>query len=183
MKSVTIVYQSLLDWLEKGGFLVAMILTGLLFLNTANGIIVEQVTGSSLVWVEEINNLLFAWSIFVGAGVISRRGGHIGVDILYLGLRPKYRSVLHVVYAALALVVAAVMVIYGYQLAKFVGRSQTSLYLSINLFWYYLSVPVGGLLLGLFSLGAALPDPRKEAPRTGADRSASEPPQTHTSGD
>jgi len=140
-----------------------MALTGLLFLNTATGIIVDQVVGNSLIWVEEVNNLLFAWAVFVGAGIIARHGGHIGVELVYDMLGPRLKRALRILYTAMALTIVWVMVYYGIKMALFVGRYQTSLYLDINLFYYYLSVPVGGALMGLFSVGAALPDPRKPA--------------------
>ena len=60
----------------------------------------------------------------------------------------------------LALILVWVMVRYGAKLAVFVGKSQKSLYLDINLFYYYLAVPVAGVLLGLGSIGHILPDPR-----------------------
>ncbi|MEZ5714181.1 MAG: TRAP transporter small permease [Paracoccaceae bacterium] len=156
-------YQSVLDLLEKVCMGVAVILAGLLFLNTANGIVVDQVVGNSLVWIEEVNNLIFAWMIFIGAGVIARQGGHIGVQLVYDIVGPRLQAALRILYAVLALVIVWVMVFYGIKMANFVGRSQTSLYLDISLFYYYLSVPVGGALLGLFSIGAALPDTRTPA--------------------
>lgn len=163
MTTFLVGYQTFLDWLERGCMAIAMALTGLLFLNTATGIIVDQVVGNSLIWVEEINNLLFAWAVFVGAGIIARHGGHIGVELVYDMLGPRLKRALRILYTAMALIIVWVMVYYGIKMALFVGRYQTSLYLDINLFYYYLSVPVGGALMGLFSVGAALPDPRKPA--------------------
>ncbi|WP_243612488.1 TRAP transporter small permease [Shimia aestuarii] len=170
-------YQTFLDWLEKAAMALAMMLTALLFLNTANGIIVDQVVGNSLVWIEEVNNLLFAWAVFVGAGVVARHGGHIGVDMVYSVLGPRLQLLMRIGYLVLALIIVWVMVYYGVKMALFVGKYQTSLYLDINLFYYYLSVPVGGVLLGLFSIGATLPDPREptestsdEMPTAGVDQ-------------
>lgn len=163
MTTFLVGYQTFLDWLERGCMAIAMALTGLLFLNTATGIIVDQVVGNSLIWVEEVNNLLFAWAVFVGAGIIARHGGHIGVELVYDMLGPRLKRALRILYTAMALIIVWVMVYYGIKMALFVGRYQTSLYLDINLFYYYLSVPVGGALMGLFSVGAALPDPRKPA--------------------
>ena len=165
MNKFLIGYQTFLDWLERGSMAIAMTLTGLLFLNTATGIIVDQVVGNSLIWVEEVNNLLFAWAVFVGAGVIARHGGHIGVELVYDMLGPQLKRMLRIAYAVMALIIVWVMVFYGIKMALFVGQYQTSLYLDISLFYFYLSVPVGGALLGLFSVGAALPDPRKQAAR------------------
>lgn len=150
-------YQKFLDHVEKATFALAMVLTAGLFLVTSLGIITEQTTGSSLVWIEEMNNLLFTWIIFLGAGAIARRGGHIGVDLIHGYLGPRGIYALRVLYAALALVVVFVMVWYGHKMAMFVGRSQTSLYLDISLYYYYLSIPVGGAVFGLMTIGTILP--------------------------
>ena len=160
MKKLISGYQTFLDWLEKATMALAMIMAALMFLNTSTGIIVDQVVGNSLVWIEEVNILLFAWGVFVGAGVVARHGGHIGVDIIYSVLGPALQLVLRVGYLVLTLIVVWVMVYYGVKMALFVGQYQTSLYLNINLFYFYLSVPVGGVLMGLFSIGAMLADPR-----------------------
>ncbi len=157
-------YQLFLTYLERAMFAFAMSLAAALFLVNAAGIIVEQATGSSLVWVEEISNLLFAWLVFTGAGTIVRRGGHIGVDILHAYMGPRLMAAVNVIFMILSLIVVWVMVYYGYEMAKFVGRSQTSLYLDISLFYYYLSVPFGGVIFGLNAIGAALPGaPAKES--------------------
>ena len=68
MKKLISGYQTFLDWLEKATMALAMIMAALMFLNTSTGIIVDQVVGNSLVWIEEVNTLLFAWVVFVGAG-------------------------------------------------------------------------------------------------------------------
>lgn len=166
MKKLLIGYQTVADGVEKACMAVAIVLTGILFLISAYEIIINQLVGNSPVWVEEVSNLLFAWAIFIGAGVIARHGGHIGVELLYDMVGPFLQSALKVGYAVLTLVVVFVMVYFGWKMARFVGQYQTSLYLDISLFYYYLSVPVGGALLGLFSIAAALPDPRKQADLT-----------------
>ena len=166
MKKLLIGYQIAVDGLEKVCMAVAVVLTGLLFVITAYEIIANQLVGNSPVWVEEVSNLFFAWAVFIGAGVIARHGGHIGVEILYEMVGPVLQTVLRVAYAVLTLVVVFVMVYFGWKMALFVGQYQTSLYLDISLFYFYLSVPVGGLLLGLFSVAAALPDPREKADLT-----------------
>lgn len=157
MRRLAAQYQSFLDVLEKTTFALAMTLTAGLFLVTSTGILTEQATGNSLVWVEEVNNLLFAWIIFLGAGAIARRGGHIGVDLVHGFMGPRGMYALQVLYTALALVVVYVMVWYGHKMALFVGRSQTSLYLDISLYYYYLSIPAGGVVFGLMAIGTILP--------------------------
>jgi TRAP-type C4-dicarboxylate transport system permease small subunit len=58
--------------------------------------------------------------------------------------------------------VVVILIYFGGQLALFVGRFQKSVYLQISLFYFYLSVPVGALLIGLNSIGTVLPNPKQE---------------------
>src|SRR5947208_1950212 len=43
-------------------------------------------TDSSILWVEEASRYLMIWLTFVGAGLVLRYGGHIGIDTLQDGL-------------------------------------------------------------------------------------------------
>ena len=153
-------YQNFLDGLEKATYFVVILLLGLLLINTSLGIAFDLFIGYSLAWTEEINTLLFAWGSLLGAGVIARYGGHIGVDFLIGRFSPRHQYYFHLLHMLLALIIVWVMIYFGTKLAFFVGQSQRSLYLDINLRYYYLSVPVGGIILGLNSIGAVLPDPR-----------------------
>ena len=160
MKNFLITYQTFLDGLEKATYFVVILLMALLLLNTSLGIAFDLIIGYSLAWTEEVNTLLFAWVSLLGAGAITRYGGHIGVDTLIEQFRPEHQYYFHVLHMLLSLLIVWVMVYFGIKLAFFVGQSQKSLYLDINLLYYYLAVPVGGIVLGLNSIGAVLPDPR-----------------------
>lgn len=150
------IYGTFLDWLEKPVMFVAALCMGLALLNTALGILSDTVLGSSLAWNEEINTLFFCWTSFLGAGVVARYGGHIGVDTLIAYFPEKLRQAVTWLHTVLALVIVWVMFYYGTKLAFFVGKTQTSLYLDINLTLYYLAIPVGGVILGLNSIGYVL---------------------------
>ncbi len=165
MRVVLSAYQSFLDVLERATYFVTILLMGLLLFNTSLGMAFDTFGGYSLPWTEEVNTLLFAWCCLLGAGAIARVGGHIGVDTLLERLSPPIRYGLRVLHTLLALLLVWVMVFYGIKLAEFVGMSQKSLYLDINLIYYYMCVPVGGVILGLNCIGAVLPDPREASPR------------------
>jgi C4-dicarboxylate transporter DctQ subunit len=160
MKHFLSAYQNFLDGLEKATYFVVISLLGLLLLNTSLGIAFDLFIGYSLAWTEEINTLLFAWGSLLGAGAIARYGGHIGVDFLIERFSPRHQYYFRLLHTLLALIIVWVMIYFGTKLAFFVGHSQRSLYLDINLRYYYLSVPVSGIILGLNSIGAVLPDPR-----------------------
>jgi len=156
MKTFLDSYQLFLDVLEKAVFFIACMILAVLFLNNIADITANQTVGQSLLWSEEINTLLFSWVSFLGAGAIARHGGHIGVDMIYDRCGQKGQYYLRVLYMILALVVVYVMVYYGTKMALFVGKYQKSLYLDISLFYFYLPIPIGGVIFGLNSIGAVL---------------------------
>jgi TRAP-type C4-dicarboxylate transport system permease small subunit len=161
MQNYFLAYQAFLDRIEKTGIWVTSFLLALLLGNEILGIVCD-ILGHSIPWITEVSVCLFAWVVFLGAGLLSRRGGHISLDFLVERFPSSLQFGLRVVYAVLAIMVVVVLVYFGGQLALFVGRFQKSVYLQISLFYFYLSVPVGGLLIGLNSLGAILPNPKKE---------------------
>ena len=162
MHKLFISYHIFLDILEKVTYLVVIVLMGLLLLNTALGMFVDTFLDDSLPWTEEMNTLLLVWTALLGAGIIAREGGHIGVDTLIEHFPKRSLHWMRVFHLLLALLVVWVMVYYGAKLAEFVGRSQSSVYLDISLYYYYIAVPVSGVILGLSSIGYVLPDPRKQ---------------------
>jgi TRAP-type C4-dicarboxylate transport system permease small subunit len=154
-------YQAFLDRLEKAAIWATSFLLALLLGNETLGIGCDLL-GHSIPWITEVSVCLFAWVVFLGAGILSRRGGHISLDVLVERLPPSFQFWLRVGYGLIALVVVVVLVYWGGQLALFVGRFQKSVYLQISLFYFYSSVPMGGILIGLNSLGAIFPNPKRE---------------------
>lgn len=162
MESFFICYQRFLDILEKTTFFIACTLLSLLLCNELMGIFFDTVVGQSVVWVPDMSVLLFAWIIFLGGGVIARHGGHIGVDFLMEKFPNRLNLCIRIGHLILALLLSGVMVYFGVKNAIFVGKTQSAVYLEISLFYYYVSVPVGGFLLAVNSIGVILPNPRKK---------------------
>ena len=161
MRDFFYAYQAFLDRLEKGAIWTTSFLLALLLGNETLGIGCD-LFGHSIPWITEVSVCLFAWVVFLGAGILSRRGGHISLDFLAERLPSSLQIWLRVGYSLITLVVVVVLVYWGGQLALFVGRFQKSVYLQISLFYFYSSVPVCGILIGLNSLGAIFPHPKRE---------------------
>lgn len=161
MRNFSLAYQAFLDRLEKLVIWITSLLVVVLLGNETLGIVYD-LFGHSIPWTTELSVCVFAWVVFLGAGILTRRGGHISLEIIVERLPPSWQPWLQVIYAILAIAVAVVLIYFGGQLALFVGRFQKSVYLGLSMFYFYLSVPVGGLLIGLNSLGTILPNPRKQ---------------------
>jgi TRAP-type C4-dicarboxylate transport system permease small subunit len=162
MKKIGQGYQTLLLWIEKFTIPITSLILALLLCNESLGILSDWI-GYSIPWITEVSVILFSWLIFIGAGVITRTNSHISLDVLIERFPQKIRQILKIVNVFLMLIVAFVMIYFGGKHALFVGKYQKTVYLNISLFYLYISVPVGGVLLAINALGHIfrLPDAKE----------------------
>lgn len=111
-------------------------------------------TDHSILWVEEASRYLMIWLTFLGAGIVLRYGGHIGIDTLQERL-PGAAPVLRALIFALLLAFFAAMAWLGARYAL-LAWDQTTPVLQIPIGVVYLAMPIGfGLLIVHLLLMAA----------------------------
>ena len=112
-------------------------------------------TDHSILWVEETSRYLMIWLTFLGAGLVLRHGGHIGIDTLQErlpGVAPFVRSVIFALLLAFFVAMAWLGVRYA-----LLTWGQTTPVLGIPIGAVYLAMPIGFGLLILHLLLMALP--------------------------
>lgn len=118
------------------------------------GILSKKTPLFNLSWTSEGAELLLSWTVMLGAALAYLENAHIGVDILTSKLTPFARRAAAVFVAGVVLSFAAgVMTWGGWQL--FTQRYQMGQTMSSLPFlraWFYLSLPVSGVLISLFAL-------------------------------
>ncbi len=111
-------------------------------------------TDHSILWVEETSRYLMIWLTFLGAGIVLRYGGHIGIETLQERL-PGAAPALRAVIFALLLAFFAAMAWLGTRYALLTW-GQTTPVLQIPIGAVYLAMPIGfGLLMVHLLLMAA----------------------------
>ena len=117
-------------------------------------VVLRFTTDHSILWVEEVSRYLMIWLTFVGAGLVLRYGGHIGIDTLeqrFPSQAPYLRGTIFVLLVGFF----AFMVWIGTRYALLTW-GQTTPVLQIPVGAVYLAVPIGfGLLLVHLLLMAA----------------------------
>mgnify|MGYP001578017471 CR=1 FL=1 len=108
----------------------------------------RYVLNSSLYFSEELSRFCFIWAGFLGASLALREGGHIGVTVLVDRLPPAVQRWLLFVARALVLVLLLVVIVTGASVLPDQWAQQTST-LGFSVFWFYLAVPVGALLMAV----------------------------------
>lgn len=124
------------------------------------GIIVAIVTAEvalrylfshSMIFTEELSRYLMVWIVFLGSALAIRDGSHIHIQILVKRLDPRMQQIVKL--AAYALIIAFLVFITVEGL-KILPRQlqQMCITIDISLFYFYLAIPVGSILMIIFLL-------------------------------
>jgi TRAP-type C4-dicarboxylate transport system permease small subunit len=102
-------------------------------------------TDYSILWTEEASRYAMVWLTFLGAGLVMRYGGHIGIDTLEQA-SPRFAPMLRALVFALLAVFFCVMVVVGIRYA-ILTWAQTTPVLEWPIGAIYLAMPIGSALM------------------------------------
>lgn len=124
--------------------LVIVLLAAMATMVFAN-VVLRYTTGYSILWSEEASRYAMVWLTFVGAGLVLRYGGHIGIDTLQEKL-PRHAPLIRGVIFAALLAFFVVLAVVGTRYA-ILTWGQTTPVLRVPIGAIYLAMPVGAALL------------------------------------
>jgi TRAP-type C4-dicarboxylate transport system permease small subunit len=140
--------------LSLNRWLVIVILAAMALMVFAN-VALRFLTDASILWVEEVSRYLMIWLTFLGAGLVLRYGGHIGIDNLQDAF-PRQAHYIRALIFLLLLGFFSFMVWIGFRYAALTW-GQTTPVMEIPVGIVYLAMPVGFMLLILHLLLMAGP--------------------------
>ena len=111
----------------------------------------RYVLNSSLFITEELSRMLFVWFGLLGVTIALHEGSHIGFDLIknrFTGLTAKLTSSI----TALLIFIYAITIAYGCILILPKQMIQQFATMRIPIFWSYLSVAVGMIILAIRTL-------------------------------
>ncbi len=133
-----------LEEILSGIFLVMM------FLSTFTNVVARYVFDRPIPWAEEFSRYSFIWLTFLGAALCTKYGRHIIIEGFTKALPFRAEKVLAVVVNLIVIGLAFVMVYYGWILC--LNATQPMAALRAPQYLVYLSVPVSGILIFLYTL-------------------------------
>ncbi len=123
----------------------AGLLTATLFLSFVQ-VLSRYVLQISTPWTEELARLCFVWGVFLGAAIGVKRNLHTRVDFVFVRLPARAAALILAGIDLFLAILALVMIVYGAQLVLST-RSDLSTSLGYPRNWFYLPVPISGLLM------------------------------------
>src|SRR5262245_50315888 len=104
----------------------------------------RYILNDSLSWPEEMARFAFVWFVFLGAAMVTRRSGHIVIDLLPRALGPRGLRVHAAAVRVISAAVATFLLIYGGDLV--LKSTFTSPALQWPYTYLYLSIPTGAAI-------------------------------------
>ena len=139
-----------LDWLEA----LLYVLCGACIIGFSLCVLCDVVTreiGRPWLWLQQFTTGFFAWGVFIGMALASRRNDHMYLAEIVQSMEGKKRRNFEVFGRLVVLVVALFLVVFGWQnfLNDMGSFRMPSL---IPLGYYTISVPIAGALVALFQV-------------------------------
>lgn len=114
----------------------------------AAAVFYRYVLGSSLSWSFELLLILLTYMTFIGAYAAMRRGMHLRVDVVVRMLPRVPQTIVFVLAQSLILLVALVMVRWGFELFMRAGDRSTTM-LELPRGYLYIIIPISGMAMAL----------------------------------
>jgi TRAP-type transport system small permease protein len=124
----------------------------------------RYVLNAPIAWTEQVSNMLFVWTVFLGSAVLYREKLHIAVDMFLEMLPARFKEIAFWAIEFANLVFILVLFVYGLKLSIDVLPQQMGA-LDITPAVYYFAAPVSCALMILYFVEKIV-DPAKRV-RTG----------------
>ena len=114
-------------------------------------VILRYVFSHSLIFTEELSRYLMVWIVFLGSALAVRDGSHININFLTKRFNRRNQSWLRLAAYILTLVFLVFVVVEGIKILP-QQLYQMCITIDISLFYFYLAIPVGSILMIIFML-------------------------------
>jgi TRAP-type C4-dicarboxylate transport system permease small subunit len=128
-----------------------MVLMVVLSIDLLLGVFSRYVMVRTFTWYDEIARGCFVWLTFLGAAVGVKRHAHFRLHIIVDRLSPPLRQVTVILLPLVVIVFASVLIQQGLVFLE-LGKFQQTPVMGLSKMWIYVAIPIGGVLMILYSL-------------------------------
>lgn len=151
-------------WLDKFEKTMVTVLLSTMTVVVFLQVFFRFVIKGSLPWSEELARYLMVWAVFIGASMGAKVGAHIGVEAFVSFFPKKLRMAAIVLSGFLSVLFCLIILILSSKVVLSIkAAGQLSPAMEIPMYWAYLSVPVGMILMGMRFIQATVSKFKEEA--------------------
>jgi C4-dicarboxylate transporter DctQ subunit len=116
-------------------------------------VVLRYVFKHSLIFTEELSRYLMVWIVFLGGALAVRDEAHIRINILVKRLNPTLGKAAHLLAHGLVLLFLVIVAVEGFRILPDQLRQMCTT-IDVSLFYFYLAIPVGAVLMIVYLLPA-----------------------------
>jgi len=131
---------------------VCMVLMVVLSVDLFLGVFSRYVMVRTFTWYDEIARGCFVWLTLLGAAVGVKRHAHFRLQIIVDRLSPRLRQATVFLLPLVVIIFAGVLIQQGLVFLE-LGKFQQTPVMGLPKTWIYVAIPIGGVLMILYSLG------------------------------
>jgi C4-dicarboxylate transporter DctQ subunit len=143
--------KTLFRRLDQAQEKVCSFLLAFIFVMVAIQVFLRYLFNFSFVWSEELIRYLMIWMVMIGSALVQARNDHIRIDFFPMLAGPRGRRLMETLFRLCTLVFLAIILVKGVKMVYF-NRLFESSGLRISMLWPTLAIPLGALLIGLYTL-------------------------------
>jgi TRAP-type C4-dicarboxylate transport system permease small subunit len=129
-----------------------MVLMVVLSIDLLLGVFSRYVLVRTFTWYDEIARGCFVWLTFLGAAVGVKRQAHFRLHIVVDRLSPRVRQAIVILLPLVVIIFAGVLIQQGLVFLE-IGKFQQTPVMGLPKAYIYVAIPIGGVLMILYSLG------------------------------
>lgn len=152
--------ESIFDQIERIIVVLIVIAFMTMVISLSYQIISRYIFDKGNAWTEELTRYTFVWLVMLSSSVALRRSKHMKVDFTNRTLSKTINDVKFWISNILVIIFLSVLTFYGLQLVSLTQR-QLSSGMQIPMSYIYLAIPVGGILMLLFTVESCFNSKRK----------------------
>jgi len=138
-------------WFEALQTKICSFMLAFMCLMVAVQVMLRYVFNFSFVWSEELIRYLMIWMVMLGSSLVQAGNEHVRIDFFPMLAGPRGRRVMETIFRLCTLVFLAILLIKGVKMVYF-NRLFESSGLRISMLWASLAIPLGALLMGVYTL-------------------------------
>lgn len=114
-------------------------------------VVLRYIFGLSLIFTEELARYLMVWIVFLGGALAVKDDSHIRINVLVKRLSPRLGQLVRITAHGLTMLLLVVLTVEG---IKILPRQLDQMCITIDtsMFYFYLAIPVGSILMIIFLL-------------------------------
>lgn len=143
--------EKILNTLEQALKIICGIIIATIVVSLFYAVVMRYVFHQPPAWSMESSRYLFIWMVILSAVLITREQSHIQITFLLNLMPEKLRFIWSNILRLLMLAFCWIMIQQGVNILPMVSEASSPI-LGISMGWLYLSIPVGGILMGIYIL-------------------------------